>query len=131
MAFCARQARVRVRRSRQVQRVSAARCPKRRRTRSRHAAPKNWQADSRTRPPGTKVRMLRVRSISARPIGNGARSEEHTSELQSLMRISYAVFCLKKKKKITQQYQVQYIYNTKQVPYKQDYNRTKEHKYTI
>src|SRR3546814_8547442 len=30
------------------------------------------------------------------------RSEEHTSELQSLMRISYAVFCLKKKKNITQ-----------------------------
>src|SRR3546814_8094434 len=30
------------------------------------------------------------------------RSEEHTSELQSLMRISYAVFCLKKKKKIKQ-----------------------------
>src|SRR3546814_9722995 len=30
------------------------------------------------------------------------RSEEHTSELQSLMRISYAVFCLKKKKKKTQ-----------------------------
>src|SRR3546814_9758537 len=31
------------------------------------------------------------------------RSEEHTSELQSLMRISYAVFCLKKKKKHQQQ----------------------------
>src|SRR3546814_4229903 len=30
--------------------------------------------------------------------GIGLRSEEHTSELQSLMRISYAVFCLKKKK---------------------------------
>src|SRR3546814_1216285 len=30
-----------------------------------------------------------------------SRSEEHTSELQSLMRISYAVFCLKKKKKTT------------------------------
>src|SRR3546814_2899508 len=30
-----------------------------------------------------------------------ARSEEHTSELQSLMRISYAVFCLKKKKNTT------------------------------
>src|SRR3546814_2386518 len=29
---------------------------------------------------------------------NGVRSEEHTSELQSLMRISYAAFCLKKKK---------------------------------
>src|SRR3546814_4232075 len=32
------------------------------------------------------------------------RSEEHTSELQSLMRISYAVFCLKKKKKIQLQH---------------------------
>src|SRR3546814_1931371 len=31
--------------------------------------------------------------------GGGVRSEEHTSELQSLMRISYAVFCLKKKKR--------------------------------
>src|SRR3546814_2683202 len=31
--------------------------------------------------------------------GGAARSEEHTSEIQSLMRISYAVFCLKKKKK--------------------------------
>src|SRR3546814_6407137 len=35
--------------------------------------------------------------------GDTVRSEEHTSELQSLMRISYAVFCLKKKKKLTQQ----------------------------
>src|SRR3546814_5801699 len=33
----------------------------------------------------------------------GDRSEEHTSELQSLMRISYAVFCLKKKNKINTQ----------------------------
>src|SRR3546814_10022583 len=31
------------------------------------------------------------------PMSGGCRSEEHTSELQSLMRISYAVFCLKKK----------------------------------
>src|SRR3546814_1671971 len=43
----------------------------------------------------------------ARPTGQGSnrseqiRSEEHTSELQSLMRISYAVFCLKKKKILT------------------------------
>src|SRR3546814_5427021 len=35
--------------------------------------------------------------------GCDMRSEEHTSELQSLMRISYAVFCLKKKNKTTQQ----------------------------
>src|SRR3546814_5564063 len=34
----------------------------------------------------------------ARRASSFARSEEHTSELQSLMRISYAVFCLKKKK---------------------------------
>src|SRR3546814_7156500 len=33
-----------------------------------------------------------------------SRSEEHTSELQSLMRISYAVFCLKKKKDNTQRH---------------------------
>src|SRR3546814_10086993 len=43
------------------------------------------------------------RFSAAPPCGRGARwrgrrSEEHTSELQSLMRISYAVFCLKKKK---------------------------------
>src|SRR3546814_4528150 len=35
------------------------------------------------------------------PVGDAIRSEEHTSELQSLMRISYAVFCLKKKNKNT------------------------------
>src|SRR3546814_6832046 len=35
-----------------------------------------------------------------RALQSHLRSEEHTSELQSLMRISYAVFCLKKKKKI-------------------------------
>src|SRR3546814_8797338 len=38
------------------------------------------------------------------------RSEEHTSELQSLMRISYAVFCLKKKKK-----KITLAYNTKNI----------------
>src|SRR3546814_1276079 len=42
------------------------------------------------------------------------RSEEHTSELQSLMRISYAVFCLKKKKKkkYTTKYQSNELKNT-------------------
>src|SRR3546814_9558253 len=42
----------------------------------------------------------RPRSPQLRP-EHPDRSEEHTSELQSLMRISYAVFCLKKKKKNT------------------------------
>src|SRR3546814_9672241 len=37
------------------------------------------------------------RAGMAHPILDAPRSEEHTSELQSLMRISYAVFCLKKK----------------------------------
>src|SRR3546814_8601708 len=36
--------------------------------------------------------------VGADSFGEIVRSEEHTSELQSLMRISYAVFCLKKKK---------------------------------
>src|SRR3546814_9909788 len=40
----------------------------------------------------TKLHLQRLRFV---------RSEEHKSELQSLMRISYAVFCLKKKKRIT------------------------------
>src|SRR3546814_5077347 len=39
------------------------------------------------------------RDTSGRSLPRYNRSEEHTSELQSLMRISYAVFCLKKKKK--------------------------------
>src|SRR3546814_1556193 len=44
---------------------------------------------------------LRAGRGQGRPalLGRSRRSEEHTSELQSLMRISYAVFCLKKKKK--------------------------------
>src|SRR3546814_2797063 len=42
----------------------------------------------------------------------GGRSEEHTSELQSLMRISYAVFCLKKKKKTNKETQPALLYRT-------------------
>src|SRR3546814_8470242 len=43
------------------------------------------------------VAMLNL-SMSSRLDSQANRSEEHTSELQSLLRISYAVFCLKKKK---------------------------------
>src|SRR3546814_7706675 len=42
--------------------------------------------------------LQRLRRRHARPRLTSARSEEHTSELQSLMRISYAVFCLTKNK---------------------------------
>src|SRR3546814_4918161 len=46
--------------------------------------------------------MGSMRVLLATPLPRGfLRSEEHTSELQSLMRISYAVFCLKKKKNTT------------------------------
>src|SRR3546814_4408907 len=44
-------------------------------------------------------------------MGGQIRSEEHTSELQSLMRISYAVFCLKKKNKKTRKNYAIDIYN--------------------
>src|SRR3546814_7940330 len=50
---------------------------------------------------GARANNLKNVSISI-PLGRLVRSEEHTSELQSLMRISYAVFCLKQKNTITQ-----------------------------
>src|SRR3546814_8371522 len=45
-------------------------------------------------------KLLIAAAEAAHTAASAARSEEHTSELQSLMRISYAVFCLKKKTKI-------------------------------
>src|SRR3546814_7530062 len=57
--------------------------------------------------------------LVAEPGGARRRSEEHTSELQSLMRISYAVFCLKKKNNIQKQSQANNVkprtYTHKQV----------------
>src|SRR3546814_6556416 len=54
------------------------------------------------------------------------RSEEHTSELQSLMRISYAVFCLKKKKK--QITTTDYIIQSRLIQQKQKSNTTQNTK---
>src|SRR3546814_9060555 len=70
------------------------------------------QALRERRPVGAVLHRL-IRGVAGRvvvaEVGGGqprqqraGRSEEHTSELQSLMRISYAVFCLKKKTHITQ-----------------------------
>src|SRR3546814_7264351 len=50
-------------------------------------------------------------------LGRAHRSEEHTSELQSLMRISYAVFCLKKKKNTTTRYHNERLKTIRSVPY--------------
>src|SRR3546814_2003905 len=52
----------------------------------------------RHRHPQRRAKGCVARHQRQRPC-SGPRSEEHTSELQSLMRISYAVFCLKKKQK--------------------------------
>src|SRR3546814_9785900 len=65
--------------------------------------------DSRRRPlrpregEGAHPRIPRRAAAHEEGEGPDPRSEEHTSELQSLMRISYAVFCLKKKIHITTQ----------------------------
>src|SRR3546814_2374095 len=58
-----------------------------------------WRSACRAGCGTASRRRFSVRNGSARSrkAGPAARSEEHTSELQSLMRISYAVFCLKKK----------------------------------
>src|SRR3546814_2058524 len=71
-------------RSREIQRLD----------RVHHISPHAWPAEHG---------FSQHRAIEQIPHGqtqhDHRRSEEHTSELQSLMRISYAVFCLKKKKK--------------------------------
>src|SRR3546814_7018386 len=56
---------------------------------------------ARTHPPGSRPAPEACAVPAMRTAADVARSEEHTSELQSLMRTSSAVFCLKQKKKIT------------------------------
>src|SRR3546814_6263338 len=54
-------------------------------------------SEARRRFTDAEFRILSLPRKDGDPISLRMRSEEHTSELQSLMRISYAVFCLKKK----------------------------------
>src|SRR3546814_5578446 len=68
------------------------------------AALRDWTIDAleklrREAARSADTHLLRLEFDGFPGIGFYFRSEEHTSELQSLMRISYAVFCLKKKKK--------------------------------
>src|SRR3546814_1119666 len=71
---------------------------------SRMCAQLSTPASQRGRPDGIRRSgellgmATRVSQCAYSRAMRGGRSEEHTSELQSLMRISYAVFCLKKKK---------------------------------
>src|SRR3546814_6464050 len=98
------------------QRCCSPRAPSRRRRRAwTHASKPRCRRTARraSRSPSSRTGKWCTRRGTA----YASRSEEHTSELQSLMRISYAVFCLKKKKKkIT-------------VP-KQNYIQTTDVKYT-
>src|SRR3546814_8410868 len=66
---------------------------------SRHADRRRDLEGCTGYPSAGEYRLFRSRRLALH------RSEEHTSELQSLMRISYAVFCLKKKRKNIQQTQ--------------------------
>src|SRR3546814_1979676 len=66
-----------------------------------------------------RVRLVGAVGGEGHPEGR-QRSEEHTSELQSLMRISYAVFCLKKKKKKKKTK----TYNTKETENQNAHNNT-------
>src|SRR3546814_5924229 len=72
-------------------------------TRTEHSFPTRRSSDLCTFWTALDGEVQRRAGIALRDIEidipEGDRSEEHTSELQSLMRISYAVFCLKKKKK--------------------------------
>src|SRR3546814_4983537 len=64
------------------------------------AAPDSAPAVFRHQPLHRHVEIVsRGEGLLEKILAQNARSEEHTSELQSLMRISYAVFCLKKKNK--------------------------------
>src|SRR3546814_4956161 len=59
-----------------------------------------WPANNRRETSRSREAMMCKNSLAPSSAANAVkprRSEEHTSELQSLMRISYAVFCLKKK----------------------------------
>src|SRR3546814_3924887 len=60
--------------------------------------PINFQAEKNSSCPTFETGLRGVVAPTARKERASGRSEEHTSELQSLMRISYAVFCLKTKK---------------------------------
>src|SRR3546814_5119237 len=57
---------------------------------------RRMQMHGRVREIGERAGMIEIQ-MREHDVVNVARSEEHTSELQSLMRISYAVFCLEKK----------------------------------
>src|SRR3546814_7396179 len=106
---------------------------------SPEARRKSWST-SPPKPPRARISAwARWRPAPADICSHGRRSEEHTSELQSLMRISYAVFCLKKKNNkkknqhkititTTKQTTECYTINNNQQQIRQEYTATKTSK---
>src|SRR3546814_2544645 len=70
----------------------------------------NQRSKMRVDSSGAAIEMTAIASA----VAHSVRSEEHTSELQSLMRISYAVFCLQKKNKIIQTHETKHATTTQQ-----------------
>src|SRR3546814_3413207 len=82
--------------------ASQFRCRERRAPLYRHGRANAFQMRQKGPRASKSDGIILIKGCTVRIVAR-QRSEEHTSELQSLMRISYAVFCLKKKKKHTQQ----------------------------
>src|SRR3546814_5192296 len=73
--------------------------------------PASFPSTTNLRPTTCPTPMQRAPLLTTSPARFSTRSEEHTSELQSLMRISYAVFCLKKKTEQIEQKRIENTYN--------------------
>src|SRR3546814_7543798 len=74
--------------------------------------------------PDVRRMLVRMKALTQAARALVYRSEEHTSELQSLMRISYAVFCLKKKKQIYHNKTNTNIHNTSETSKQNRSSRT-------
>src|SRR3546814_8671868 len=88
-----------------------------------------WHWRSTTPPTGDPLNQALIRTqtrtlTALSPVYNAVRSEEHTSELQSLMRPSYAVFCLNKKNKTTT---MKYKLNAKHINYNSKHTQHHSH----
>src|SRR3546814_3964058 len=90
-------------------------------TRRRSSLGMAWSRISRNSSGGARLTSAAATMIARNPkiIRRYGRSDEHTSELQSLMRISYAVFCLKKK----QHYKLQTIDRNSKTAFDKPHNQ--------
>src|SRR3546814_4406968 len=91
-------------------------------------SPRSYRRACAGRPISARASPPFRRPRQSAPRRAAGRSEEHTSELQSLMRISYAVFCLKKKKKATEAIKQKPIINQTQTSRKNRKHSRHAHK---